>query len=108
MNTVIRCFLDVDMRCQHFGLSKHAKKYKVDVSKLKAGEHVMFINKAINRVKIYSAGGVLSYLATKGILDLAAVGQIPTCFGSDIQVKYASAIKLMFKQREIKKGRRAA
>ena len=108
MNTVIRCFLDVDMRCQHFGLSKHAKKHKVDIDKLKPGQHVMFTNRAMNRVKIYSAGGVLSYLASKDRLDMAAVGQIPACFGADIQVKYASAIKRIFLAREIKKGRRAA
>ena len=103
MNKVIRCFLDVDMRCQHDGLKKHALNRKVNIEKIKKNEHVIFVNKAINKVKIYSGNGVLSYYRSKTPLDLEAVAQIPNTFGNDIKTQYHSSIKMIFKKRVQKK-----
>jgi len=91
---LIRCFLGTDLRCQHDGLTKLAHKQKVDVDKLKPGQHIIFINNALNKLKMYSSGNILSYLRLpNGRIDLNTLGDIPRAFGSDMKTKYTSALK---------------
>lgn len=97
MNKLVRVFLETDMRCQHAGLRTLAAKAKVKLSKLNAGEHVVFVNKARNRVKLYSNNGVISYLwKEKGMLDMAALAQIPYTFQQgEFDMKKAVKMSLM-------------
>lgn len=89
MNKVIRLFLDVDMRLQHAGLVQYASENKVDLKSLSKGEHVVFINHALNRVKVFSPNGVLTYLyRDKGRIDLNAFSEIATAFSSDGSIDF--------------------
>lgn len=97
---ITHCFLDTDLRCQHKGLSKIASKQKVDASKLKSGQHLAFVNVALNKIKMYSPGNVVSYLRLdRGRIDLEALALIPQAFGHDIEVKYNSALKQLLLKR---------
>lgn len=88
------CFLGTDLRCQHAGLAKLAAKRKIDVSKIKPGSHIIFINNAMNKLKMYSSGEIVSYLKlSKGTLDLDAIAKIPQAYGDNIRMKYNSALR---------------
>lgn len=81
MDKIIRVFLDTNMACQHNGLRALAEKNHVKLGALENREHVIFVNKARNRVKLYSANGVISYLwKEKGRLDMNALVKIPETF----------------------------
>jgi hypothetical protein len=82
-NQVVHLFKDVDMRNQHNGLQRIAQKQKVRLDALGAGEHVVFLNSRLNKVKLYSHQGVLSYYRSpSGKLNLHIVEQIPACFSA--------------------------
>lgn len=91
---IVHIFFDVDMRNQHDGLAAYAKKHNVDVNKLEPLTHVIFINRALDRLKMYSCKGVLSYLRVKGGIDLEAIQYIPEVFvGNDVSIAYAKALR---------------
>ena len=71
------------MRNQHDGLTRLAFKHKVRLDNLGAGEHVLFLNTRLDKIKMYSANGVLSYYRAPGgnKLNLNMVSFIPQCFG---------------------------
>ena len=107
MNKVVRIFLDADLRCQHKGLASAAKKESVDVRKLPIGEHVMFINRKRNKLKMYSAGEIVAYLRLpKGVLDLRALGRIPEVYGSNLEIKYAKSLEEMIRK-EFSSGKKS-
>lgn len=90
----MQVFLEADMRCQHDGLAELARKKKVDVYTLKPGQHVMFLNKALNRIKMFSSGGVLSYLRLdKGKVDLETIHTIPKAFEGNMGLAYRGALR---------------
>lgn len=95
MQNLIQCFLDADMRCQHDGLAKIAKRKDLDVYSLKKGEHVVFINSALDRIKMFSSGAVLSYLRLKkGKVNLETLRLIPEAFNDgNLEVAYSRALK---------------
>ena len=95
MQSLVQCFLDADMRCQHDGLAKIAKNKDMDVYKLRQGEHVVFVNSALDRVKMFSSGGVLSYLRLKkGKVNLETLRLIPEAFSNgNIEVAYSRSLK---------------
>lgn len=85
MNKIVRVFLDTNMACQHNGLRSLASKHGVKLEALDNREHVIFVNKARNRVKLYSANGVISYLwKEKGRLDMMALSMIPETFSNQV------------------------
>lgn len=92
MNKILRVFLDTDMRKQHDGLFQVAADHKVNVKNLDPGEHVIFINSALNKIKIYSARGLLSYYRKdKGKIDLNLIEHIPESFNSFGVVEWKKA-----------------
>ena len=95
MQSLIQCFLEADMRCQHDGLAKVAKKQDLDVYGLQRGQHVVFINTALDRVKMFSAGGILSYLRLKkGKVNLETLRLIPEAFNDgNLEVAYSRSLK---------------
>ena len=93
-NKIVRLFLETNMACSHNGLRILASKNKVDLQRLGSNEHVLFINKAQNRVKLYSSNGVISYLwREKGRLDMAALSEIPNTFTSQEGFNIKAALK---------------
>ena len=98
MNKIVRIFLDADMRCQHDGLADMARKKNIDIRQLPFGEHVFFVNKAKNRLKMYSSGNVIGYLRLyKGVLDMRALARIPMVYGSTVELKYNKSLKAVLK-----------
>jgi len=92
MNKVIRVFLETDMRSQHMGLIEIAKTKKVNLSKLEPGEHVIFINQAGNKMKLFSASGVLSYIRKdRGKIDLNMIEFIPSCWNARTGIDWDEA-----------------
>lgn len=99
MNRVKQIFLNTDLRCQHRGLSLLAAKRKCNLDKLEPGEHVAFVNRRKDRVKLYSANGLLSYLKSDRPLDLRAIASIPEAFGKSLKLKYASGIRKLYESK---------
>lgn len=93
MNNILRVFTDTDMRCQHPGLKKVAAKQRVLLDNLTAGEHVIFINTACDRMKMYSSGGVLSYIKTEGRIDMRYISAFPKAFNASGKFEYDLAVK---------------
>lgn len=98
-NKIIRVFLNTDMRNQHEGLIQMAKKQKVDPEKLEDGEHVIFVNAARNKLKVFSSNGLLSYKRQeKGRLNMEAIIRIPQSFsGGNLNWKEAQKQALLVK-----------
>jgi len=93
-NRITHCFLDTDFRNQHAGLTLIAKKSHIQVSQLKPGQHLMFINSAQNKMKLFSANNIVSYLKLdRGRIDLAAIQHFSSCFSSNLEMTYATALK---------------
>ena len=98
--TLTHCFLNTDLRCQHDGLTLIAKKRRVDVMELPTGEHVIFINTNQNKMKMFSPGGVLSYLRLKtGKIDLNTLAKIPQSFGEGIEVAYSRSLRKVLREK---------
>jgi len=106
MQKLVRCFMDVDLRCQHDGLTKLAAKHKVFIRTMKPGQHYVFINKAMNKIKMLSFGNVLSYYKQdKGKISLETLRHIPDAFtGGQIDVAYSDALEKLVKQKLNKQG----
>lgn len=78
MNRVLHVYKDVDFRMQHPGLQAIMGNRK-----LKPGEHVVFLNRAMNRIKVMSSENILTYKRTeKGRIDLDMIRHIPSAFGA--------------------------
>lgn len=93
-NDILRVFVQTDMRNQHRGLVQIAKKKGIDLHGLKRGQHVVFVNTAMDRVKLYSAGGVLSYVHSEtGKLNMGVIEQIPGCFNARTGVNWRKAAR---------------
>lgn len=94
-NTIVRVFKDTSMINQHDGLVRIALSKKVRLDTLGAGEHVVFLNSALNRVKMFSTNGVLSYYrVSKGKLNLNMIEMIPQCFNAKAGMDWEKADRL--------------
>lgn len=107
-NTIVRIFQKTDMRNQHDGLVRLALKFKVRLDSLGAGEHVIFLNNRLDKVKMFSANGVLSYYRAPGSLTMDMIEYIPQCFGAN-GMNWQKAERLALEKlltRATKKGKR--
>ncbi len=95
MNAIVHIFRDVSMCYQHDGLRALCKK-EVDLQKLKPGEHVIFLNTSITRIKMWSAGDVISYYRAPdgNRLNLNMIEFIPQCFNAAKGMDWKKADKL--------------
>ena len=91
---VIRFFPETFMGNGHAGLAAIAKKHNVDVSNLKWGEYVIFMNTNQNALKLYSQGGLIAHLKMPGSakIDLETISLIPRFFNGG-HISYESALK---------------
>lgn len=90
---ILRCFVNADLRNGHQGLAAMAKKDRISVDQLEAGQYLVFINTAKNKMKVYTANNIVAYLRlNRGRIDLATISKIPQSFqGGDIH--YDDALK---------------
>lgn len=103
MNKIVRLFLDTDMRNQHEGLIYVAAQSKINLKALDEGEHVLFLNKALNKMKLYSHTGVLTYQRQdKGKFDLNAIQAIPQSFDRNGRLDLDKALRTTI-EKKIKK-----
>lgn len=96
MSRLLQVFLNVDLRCAHDGLAKVAKDNKIKIEDLEPGEFVVFVNSHKNRLKLFTANGVLAYLKLKtGKIDLRTIALIPQAFKGSGRIDYDKALKDM-------------
>ena len=87
-------FANSDMRCGHDGLAKVAKKRKIDLSNLKSGELVVFVNTQQNKVKVFTTGYTFSYLRmpSNQKLNPGVISLIPKFFNGG-KIDYTGALR---------------
>lgn len=100
-NKILHVYKDVDFRMQHPGL-----KALMGNKNLKPGEHVIFLNRKMNRIKVMSKGDVLTYkVSERGRLDMDMIRHIPETFGAgDFTMREALKKAILLKL--AKKGRK--
>jgi len=99
---LVRCFVGVDMRNQHAGLESLAKECKVSLGKIKRGEHIVFVNRSRDKIKMYSHGGVLSYMKLKKgqQMNLETLKMIPDAFSEgNLELAYARSLRKIITKR---------
>lgn len=94
MNKILRVFLETDMRNQHDGLRIIAKEKDVHLDDLEPGEHVIFVNREMTRLKMFSAMGLLSYIKRDKGIDMNVIEEIPKCFSARGGVDWKKAERL--------------
>lgn len=94
MIRALQIFLGADMRNGHEGLAALAKKEKIDVAKLEAGQFVIFINNEKNKIKLYGAHNVVAYLKwNNGRIDMRTIQLIPQAFNASGRIDYDVILK---------------
>lgn len=96
---IVQCFLNADLRSGHVGLAKLARKHALDVQQLGAGEYVVFINAAKNKLKLYAANNVIAYYRSpsRGVIDLRVVANLPRVF-TGTSIRYDEALKTVLEK----------
>lgn len=111
-NFIIQIFWNVDLRCNHTGLSKVAQDFgDVDVTDLLPGEMCIFVNAAKNKMKLLvgctekDSQGIMAYYKTphNRRIDVQALEYIPESFSAKRGVAYSEALKKSLEERLNKK-----
>lgn len=91
---ILRVVFNTDLRNNHDGLTTIAKRLKIDTSKLKPGEFVVFINTAKTALKLFAAGQVVAHFRMPSYrkMDMRIIGLIPRFFNGR-ELKYDDALK---------------
>lgn len=106
MAKALRIFLGTDMRCAHEGLSTLATEHKVNVDKLEPGEYLVFINTAMDRIKLYAANNIVAYYKSKhGKIDIRTISKIPQAFKASGKIEYDASLKEVIEEHLMKRGR---
>jgi hypothetical protein len=93
---LLQVFLNQDLRHGHDGLAQIAKDTsQLDVQKLLPGQYLVFVNSAMDRIKLYASGNVVAYqVLPKGQkVDIRAIKQIPRVFQSTGKLDYDKALE---------------
>ena len=100
MNKILRCFIGADMRLAHEGLQLIAKKHGITTGSLSNGEHVIFLNHAHDKLKLFSANNVITYLRMdRGRkIDLRVIQLIPSIYGAMGGIDYARGIEQVIRK----------
>jgi hypothetical protein len=106
-NRVLQVFLNADLRCSHDGLREIAKKGGLDVKDLQAGQYIVFLNAAKDRLKLYAAGNVVAYMKQpdRGKIDPRMIAELPRAFNGTA-IQYEVAIKEALVKIFARRGRR--
>ena len=87
-NQIAHIFTEVDMRCNHLGLTKLITKHKIKIG----GQYVIFLNKARTMVKMFckSPDVLLHYKKDGRVIDPGTLRYLPKYVnGSEIQMNKA-------------------
>lgn len=106
-NKIVRVFVDTPMYCQHDGLSAIAAKAKVNLEKLPDGEHVIFINRARDKIKVFSSRGLLSYRRRKEGINIGVIEEIPNSFNEHGEIDWVAAERRAL-EKDLEKVRKRA
>ena len=92
---VLQCFLNADLRCGHEGLAILAKQNGIDITELKPGQYVLFINSHKDKLKLYACNNVVAYLKLPSgqRLNMATIQLIPKAFRGTGTIDYDKALK---------------
>lgn len=98
--SIVRVFLDADMRCSQPGLSALALKHKFKVEELGHGEFLIFINSKRNKLKLYAGGDVLAYyrMAKGERLDMRVIQKIPRAFMGTGKLNYTEELRTVIRE----------
>lgn len=96
---IIRVFPETPMYFSHVGLSAIALKYKINLQVLEPGEFCVFINKALNAVKIFTHGNTIAYMRSPDNrrLEMKTIQMIPTFFRGG-KFHYDQALETVLKK----------
>ena len=80
---VMHLFLETHMALAHRGLTEMAKAARIDVTKLRAQEYLVFVNGPVTAAKVFTANNTFAYYRMHGStqLTIEALEMIPTAFG---------------------------
>lgn len=57
-NRIVRVLMDADLRCAHSGLKALASARGIDLNRLKPHEHIVFLNRAKTKVKLFKNSNI--------------------------------------------------
>lgn len=111
-NPIKHVFFDVNMANQHEGLARMALgEQRIEVSQLRVGDMIIFLNKARNRIKILAGtsedngrGLIAYYRSPKGTIDLRMIAEIPSYFSGG-SIDFSRAIRKTLLDRGIKEAK---
>jgi hypothetical protein len=91
---IIRFFPDTFMGNGHDGLARIAKRHDIDVTNLRWGEYVIFMNKNKTALKLYSQGNLIAHLRMTGsnTIDMHTISMIPRFFNGT-RINYDAALR---------------
>jgi hypothetical protein len=91
---LLQVFLNQDMRNGHEGLAAVAKSAGLDVKALEPGQFVVFVNSAMDRLKMYAAANVVAYQSLAGRkVDMRVIREIPRVFQATGTLDYDQALE---------------
>ncbi len=106
MAKALRIFLGTDMRCAHEGLEHIANENGIKVETLNPGEYLIFINTAMDRIKLFAANNVVAYYKSKhGKIDLRTISLIPQAFKASGKIDYDASLKEVIETHLMRKAK---
>lgn len=106
---LLMIFDNVNMGRSHDGLTEIAKRWKVDPHQLQAGELLLFINRARDKIKVFAPNNVIAYYrAPKGTrVDMQALQYIPRAFTKSGKIDYDEALKKVLQEKLVAGAKRS-
>lgn len=96
--SVIKTFLNADLRAGHNGLTKVAADYDLDLPNLQENQVVIFVNRKQNLMKAYVPGNTIAF-TRRDYIDLNAIEKLPEAFGYKGKFDYDEALKISLEER---------
>ena len=95
MSGIIQCFLNVDMRNGHDGLTKLSKENGVITQKIEPGNFVVFVNSRRDKLKLFAANQVIAYLRMPAgrKIEMRVIKELPRVFNGK-KIDYDQALSL--------------
>lgn len=92
MNIIRKCIMDADLRGGHDYLARLAMTGGLDITTLKQGDVVVFLNRKQDKVKVYAHNNIIAYWRSpSGRISLDMIRWIPRCFnGKDFDFNQAT------------------
>lgn len=94
VNRLLRYYPNTDLRNSHHGLGLIAKKDGLDLTKLKYGDYVVFINTAKTDMKMYAPGNIVAHVKMERGMKIneRSIRLVPQYFSGG-QIHYSDALR---------------